>query len=380
MIADSIRTNAYRRALQSVVTRDSVVADIGAGPGIFTLLSCNLGARRVYAIEPNDVIQIAAELAAAHDYANRVRIIQDLSTRTELPELADILVSDIRGVLPWFSGHIPSIIDARDRLLRPTGILIPQADIVSIAVVESEAIYTRRTSPWHADSLGVDLSPLNARLKHAWSRVSVAATELITPAAVLSVLDYRTIDKANVDERVVLRPHRAGVGHGLLMWFDTCLTGDIGYSNAPGAPELIYGQAFFPWDHRVTLSPNDEVHARIRARLIGQDYVWIWDTRVAGAGASDNFRESFSQSSFQAEVYSPTQLGKMHQDFLPNLNLDGKLCLSALQMMNAGVRLLDIARHILTEYPMRFTDLRSALGYVADLSKTYSGPGQSGPV
>ena len=43
---------------------------------------------------------LAAELAAAHGFADRVETIQALSTEIELPEKADILVSDIRGVLP----------------------------------------------------------------------------------------------------------------------------------------------------------------------------------------------------------------------------------------------------------------------------------------
>ena len=51
MIADRVRVEAYRQALRRVVTPDSIVIDLGAGTGIFTLLACQLGARHVYAIE-----------------------------------------------------------------------------------------------------------------------------------------------------------------------------------------------------------------------------------------------------------------------------------------------------------------------------------------
>ena len=48
MIADEVRMDAYVSALRFVVRPDSVVVDIGAGTGIFALLACRFGARRVY--------------------------------------------------------------------------------------------------------------------------------------------------------------------------------------------------------------------------------------------------------------------------------------------------------------------------------------------
>ena len=58
-IADKIRTDAYVQALRQGVKQNSVVVDIGTGTGIWALLACRFGARKVYAIEPNDAIQVA---------------------------------------------------------------------------------------------------------------------------------------------------------------------------------------------------------------------------------------------------------------------------------------------------------------------------------
>ena len=113
MIADTVRTEAYIRALRETITPDSVVVDIGTGTGIFALLACRLGARRIYAIEPDDAIQVAQAMAVANGCSDRIEFIQDLSTKVSLPERADVIVSDIGGVLPWFRSHILSIVDAR---------------------------------------------------------------------------------------------------------------------------------------------------------------------------------------------------------------------------------------------------------------------------
>src|SRR6476619_5796689 len=107
MIADEVRMDAYCRALRGAINADSVVLDIGAGTGILSLLACRYGARRVYAVESSSAIAVAEEAARANGFANRIKCIQALSTELDLPEKADVIVSDLRGVLPLFQQHLP---------------------------------------------------------------------------------------------------------------------------------------------------------------------------------------------------------------------------------------------------------------------------------
>src|SRR5690349_935226 len=106
MLGDPVRVTAYLRALKEVVRPGQVVIDLGAGFGYFALIACRLGAKRVYAIEPAASISLLPELAAKNGFADRVVCIQDLSTRTTLPELADVVIADIRGVLPMIRGSL----------------------------------------------------------------------------------------------------------------------------------------------------------------------------------------------------------------------------------------------------------------------------------
>src|SRR5258708_7001369 len=117
MIRDSVRTDAYAEALRRSVGSNSVVLDMGSGVGIWALLACRFGARKVYAVDPNDVIQVAREIAAANGYADRIEFIQDMSTNVTLPEQADLVVTEMHGIVPMFEQNLPSIIDARQRLL-----------------------------------------------------------------------------------------------------------------------------------------------------------------------------------------------------------------------------------------------------------------------
>src|SRR6185369_4280229 len=113
MIADRARMDAHAEALRRVVTPSSIVVDIGAGTGIMSLLACQAGARHVYAIEPSGAVQILVQAARDNGYADRVTVLQRLSKDVTLPERADVIVSDLRGVLPPHRTHFADIVDAR---------------------------------------------------------------------------------------------------------------------------------------------------------------------------------------------------------------------------------------------------------------------------
>src|SRR5947207_700837 len=55
MIADRVRADAYAEALRKTIRKGSIVVEIGTGPGVFAVLACQLGAARVFAIEPAEI-------------------------------------------------------------------------------------------------------------------------------------------------------------------------------------------------------------------------------------------------------------------------------------------------------------------------------------
>src|SRR5258708_1418060 len=81
MIADRVRIEAFTQALRGAIRPGAVVMDIGTGPGIMAALACQLGASRVYAIEPSEVIQIAREIAASNNCSDKIVFFEELSTK-----------------------------------------------------------------------------------------------------------------------------------------------------------------------------------------------------------------------------------------------------------------------------------------------------------
>src|SRR5260370_22201934 len=246
-IADESRTAAYRNALQQALKRGSVVVDIGTGTGIFALLACRCGACRVYAIEAGDIIQLGRELADANGLAGQITFIQGMSTEVVLPERADVIVSDMYGVLPFLCQHLPSLIDAVQRFLKPGGIIIPLRDTLWAAVVEAPNLYKNRMGAWDGSPFGLNVRAAAAAAANSWCKGRVQPQQLLPPPASWMTLEYSNLKTANGAGEATFRIQRDGTGHGLLLWFDATVAEGAHFSNAPGEPEHVYGSAFFPW-------------------------------------------------------------------------------------------------------------------------------------
>jgi SAM-dependent methyltransferase len=304
MIADAGRTDAYLNAMRKAIKPGSVVVDLGSGPGLFALTAVQLGARRVFAIEPDDVIQLGRDAAREHGLSDRIEFIQDLSTNVTLPEQADVIVSDLRGVTPWFARHLPSIADARSRFLAPGGILIAARDVLWAAVVEVPEYYEGIVKPW--DSY-LTLGSGRRLAVNDWSKIRVTPEELLGQPVRWHELDYYHVEDADFAEDISLRVARTGVAHGFAIWFDAELFEDIGFTNAPDREPLIYKSAFFPFEQAVDVSAGDQVDVHFEGRLIGDDYVWRWNTAFSSQGES---RISFKQSTLLGIPFSQDALRK----------------------------------------------------------------------
>jgi len=315
MLGDGARASAYSTALRNLITSSSFVIDIGTGPGTFALLACRLGARRVVGIEPDDVIEVARETAADNDLTDRVEFIQDVSTGVAFDERADVVVSDLRGALPLYRQHIPSIIDARERLLAPTGSLIPRQDRLLAAVVTDAERYERSLEGWRRwpelDQTRGRRLAANALLSGRLRRESLACDPVCW-----ATLDYRTIDHPNVAGSLDYVASRAATAHGVGLGFEATLADGVSFSTLPSRPDSVYGNLLLPFEEPLDLEAGDHVTVDIRASLVGDDYVWRWETTAWKGADRASEIACYSQSNLHAVL--PSRLRRLTRDHGPS--------------------------------------------------------------
>lgn len=372
MIADRVRAEAYGEALRKTVRKGAVVVEIGTGPGIFAVLACQLGASRIFAIEPAEIIQVAREVAGANGCADKIEFFEELSSRVKLPFRADVILSDLRGVLPLFQRHIPAIVDARRRFLAPGGTLIPRKDTLWAAVVEAPKPYAEVVDPWDRNPFDQNLSPARLLAVNDIQKVRLSAGQLLTGHKLWTTLDYADIENNDVRGNLEWTVERAGTGHGIVVWFDADLAEDVGFSNAPGAPETIYGSFFFPWTQPVPLTQGQTVCVNLAAKLVENEYLWRWTTRIEPPSGSSTSPVDFDQSQFAGALLSAAQLRKIAADYIPELSDEGILRRRTFELMDGKLSLEGIACRLAAEFPQRFSSTEEALSYAGVVSQEYS--------
>jgi predicted RNA methylase len=134
MVADRARTSAIFRALQRVLTPETVFCELGCGSGIFSLFAARL-ARKVYAIEIDPgTARVAAANCAASPFGERIELIEGDAREVELPEKADVIFCEMMSIWAIEEPQIPVFNSTFGRLLKPGGLFLPQA-IVNVVEV-----------------------------------------------------------------------------------------------------------------------------------------------------------------------------------------------------------------------------------------------------
>jgi protein arginine N-methyltransferase 1 len=373
MIGDRTRTAPWVEALRQAIQPGSIVLDIGTGTGFFAFLACRFGASRVYAVEPDDVIEVAKLCVGSNPGGDRINWMQAFSTEVELPEKVDIVIGDLHGILPFHTGNIPSLIDARRRHLKPGGQLIPRRDVLFAVPANAPEAHESVVSPWSDNEHGIDFQVARKFAVNSFTRVKpepVAMESFLSEPGIWGVVDYASVESPNLDGRVEWQIQRAGALHGLYVWFDGELAQGLGYSNAPNLRALPYGRTFFPLECIVDVVPGDRMSTRLSATMVDGEYIYRWETRITDAAGI--VKGEFKQTTFKDRPIKLRELQRGTAEFRPTLNLDGQIDHAIMLAMAQSQPLGQIAADLVSRYPARFADCNVALNHVARLSVKYA--------
>ena len=333
MARDGVRMDAYARAIERVVRPGAVVVDLGAGTGILSLIAARAGAARVHAIEPNPAIGLLPAMAAENGLADRITIHAVSSFDVVLDERVDVIIGDLRGSLPLFDDNLAAVRDACARWLKPKGVLLPVRDRLFVAVVEADGMareLARASEGFERYGLAADALRTSLHNDVYTDRAApIQATDVITTSKVWGVVEYRSPNESIVEGTVELIATRAGLAHGLALWFEATILDELGFCNAPGHA-MRYARLFLPFIECVSLVPGDRARVTVRAHERGE--LWAWDVDVLGA--HDETKASFRQSTFLGTPMSAETLLRSSSNHRPICGVRGRLLRRILAAMD----------------------------------------------
>ncbi len=369
MIGDALRFPAYREAIERAVRPGDTVADIGSGPGVFALLACRAGARKVYAIDTESVVEFGRQFATANGMSGQIEFLRGDSRQILLPERVNVIVSDIRGALPLFGPGIHALNDARNRLLAENGRMIPERDVLCAALVEAPDTYERILAPWKNVS-GLDLEAALPVVLNTMYKRQCKPEQVLSQIQQWHLLDYLQGAEPRAGRSLRFIAKRSGTVHGFSIWFETQLFGDVGFTTQPGTKESVYSQVFLPLLAPVDVNPDEEIRAGLHADLVGTDYVWRWEVEVAAR--QNRPAVKYRQSTFQGGGLTPASLRKRSAEFVPVLSEAGLAERWLLQAMDGKTPLEQIALKAAENFPHTFSRAEDAFRRAGEISDKYS--------
>jgi predicted RNA methylase len=137
MCSDERRLEAYRTAIKCL-SRDLIVADVGAGTGVLSFMAAEEGARMVYAIEAAKISNVCKKQTKERNLGAIIKVMQCRAEIAPLgKESVDLIVSEWMGYFLLFERMLPSVLAFRDRCLKKDGSIIPRAASILLGATDA---------------------------------------------------------------------------------------------------------------------------------------------------------------------------------------------------------------------------------------------------
>jgi hypothetical protein len=220
--------------------------------------------------------------AAVHVIAKKST---EVAIGADLPARADLLVSEIFSSELLGEGVLPSIEDAKRRLLAPGARVIPAAGSVMCALFGGEGI---RENIQVGQVCGFDLSRFNAiaSQKRFLHRGDLGLDLLSEPAEAFA-FDFMAQDYFPAERRTLRLPVRvAGRCDGVVQWIRLRMRDDIVFENAPSSRSRASGwqQCLYRFADPIELRPGQTV---VLCAAHNRSSVWFFlEGREFTAGGS----------------------------------------------------------------------------------------------
>ncbi|ERN09372.1 hypothetical protein AMTRI_Chr09g12440 [Amborella trichopoda] len=247
MIKDRVRTETYRSAIfqyQSAI-EGKVVVDVGCGTGILSIFCALAGAKRVYAVDASEIAIQANEVVKANNLSDKIIVLLGRVEDVDIDEEVDVIISEWMGYMLLYESMLSSVITARDRWLKPGGLILPSHATLYMAPITHSDRYNESIEFWR-NVYGIDMSAMVPLAKQcAFEEPSVETIigeNVLTWPFVVKHVDCYTVtivELETITAKYKFVSMMQAPLHGFAFWFDVEFAGPANMPNDNHSPSSL---------------------------------------------------------------------------------------------------------------------------------------------
>eukprot|EP01041_Mallomonas_annulata_P008653 gene8653-17851_t len=271
MLKDEVRTKCYMNAIEKNkhLFKDKIVLDVGCGTGILSMFAARAGAAKVYAVECSSIVDQARIIIKDNGFEDKVEILRGKMEEIELPvQYVDIIISEWMGYFLLYESMLDTVLYARDKYLRPGGIILPDKAVLYMCAIEDSDYKKEKIDFWD-DVYGFNMKVIKDIALSEPLVDSVDSKSVLSDAVPILRLDLATCTKADLtfSANFTLRVNRNDYCDAFVAYFETGFTQihkPIVLSTSPHAKYTHWKQTVFYLSNSITVSQGEVIEGSIQ--------------------------------------------------------------------------------------------------------------------
>jgi type I protein arginine methyltransferase len=270
MLKDQVRTLGYRRAIlqNKHLFKDKIVLDVGCGTGILSMFAAQAGATHVYAVDSSDIIHQATQIVKDNGLDKQITCIQGKMEDVALPcDKVDIIISEWMGYFLLYESMLPTVLKARDKWLKPGGLIFPDQANIFVACIEDADYKEEKIEYWN-NVYGFNFSCIQGMAYREPLVDTVNAESIITTPHKILALDLNTckVEDLTFSSEFFLNVQRNDFVHAIIAWFDitfACCHKPVYFSTGPQSKYTHWKQTVFYLKDTLSVVAGDKISGKI---------------------------------------------------------------------------------------------------------------------
>ncbi|XP_056014170.1 protein arginine N-methyltransferase 3-like isoform X2 [Ostrea edulis] len=271
MLKDKVRTESYRDFMyrNPDLFKDKVVLDVGCGTGILSMFAARAGAQKVIGVDQSEIVYQAMDIVRENGLDNVVTLIKG---RIEDVDIAvdgvDIIISEWMGYFLLFESMLDSVLYARDKYLRPNGVVHPDKCTIVLAALSDPDLHTNHVTYWD-DVYGFKMTCMKSEVIKEASVETVKAEKILSDCVVVKELDTCSCSTSDLQfsEDFTLTASGEGQINALVGYFDIFFhkgcTSKVMFSTGPQVTSTHWKQTVFLLKNPISVTKGQQMKGHI---------------------------------------------------------------------------------------------------------------------